>query len=693
MWPLIDKIMVVIKQRAQLDQEFSQLLESHKFLASQSRYIRLQEQFDNIKFDDKLQHKITEDIYNYHAYLLWPLFPNLPELAIQDMALIGRIYADYLLIIDDFIDEDHRTLQTTTAIAQLKADFLHYRSLGLLYNYFPLNSPFWLEFETHKRAFAQAVLLEKSLNTKMFDHQTYDFSLFKEIASGKSAMTKCTPAALASLAGEPEKLNSLYRLFDNLAIVAQTYDDLKDWQVDISQRRVSYLLSKFFSEYNHDNIYEEYNKNQKKIKRQFYRSNALTQVLEEAIERLKHLTSEPELARCIYFLRILQKYQDWFCYVQQQISLARKRIEVFETPRPKKQDSLSRGLRFLLASQNSDGFWADFLTTAGESTDWITAVVAQAIEKLVPNHTCLNEAFTWLTEQQFPTGGWGYHRHVVQDADSTAASLLFLTRHMPVSQTNKSVQALLSFKNKSGGFSTYSDSTDISRVMNLEESDNFSGWCSSQNDVTAAAVLALCACFTQAAYPNAISSAVMYLLSTQREDGAWDSYWWHGDIYATALTLRAIKMATDRNAINACVKVATARQRGFDFLVNTQHKTGGWAAYAEEQECSFQTSLALRSLLTADKQYVTSVSSAIEYLLSSQRVNGSWWATSPIMRLPKPYDMEPWTWSRKASLGTTLGRVAIDQNRLFTTSSVILALSEAKEMNYEHKHFLDFTLK
>ena len=90
--------------------------------------------------------------------------------------------------------------------------------------------------------------------------------------------------------------------------------------------------------------------------------------------------------------------------------------------------ALERGKRFLLANQGGDGLWRDFLTPAGEASEWPTGFVATALHLAGAETSALERAADALVARQHEDGGWGYNVNVPSDADSTAWVLLFLAR-------------------------------------------------------------------------------------------------------------------------------------------------------------------------------------------------------------------------------------------------------------------------
>ncbi|HEY0755353.1 MAG TPA: prenyltransferase/squalene oxidase repeat-containing protein [Ktedonobacteraceae bacterium] len=685
-WSQMQHCLVTILRRSQADQDFSSMLGRWSSLTEASRYDELLARAKAISFDDKLQQELAEDIYNYHAFLFWPLFPDIPENVIQDITLSGRLYADYLLLTDHSIDndrEDHS--RVSRIISTFKAEQLYQQSLHILFKYFPADSLFWHEFRKHQAAMMQALLLEDALQSKT-THQVYDHDLFEQVACGKSAMTKCSVAALALLAESSASLEQLYPLLNEIAIVAQIYDDFCDWQNDFEKGHFSYLLIQFLAEIGLDPQTVDISQvDRKDLKRQFFQSQALQKMLLEGQSRLEKLLPAPELTHCEGLLKALNIYFSHLRNLQEQITALQQRARKLVSA-VHDGSQTHKAIYFLTASQHVGGAWSDFYTTAGESTSWVTGYVAHVLQLFAKEQIetdVLDHAAHLLLAERFPDGGWGYHRGIVADADSTAACLPFMATRLSYAETERSVQALLSFQHADGGFSTYSSPQEIAPILYLDEKADFAGWCMSQTCVTAAAIIALCQVATihsRLDYAAAIASAIQFLLNNQQINGNWYAYWWHGDIYATALSIRALSLARRFLSHDSNETMEIARQRGIRFLLETQQDTGGWGLSINDKACPFQTGLALSALTEVlEISYRTAVDSANLYLLQAQQPNGCWKARTPIMRLPRPDDRYPWERPDPLFAGTTLGTVVSDQHHLFTTATVLRACSFSRK--------------
>ena len=66
-------------------------------------------------------------------------------------------------------------------------------------------------------------------------------------------------------------------------------------------------------------------------------------------------------------------------------------------------------MRFVLAKQGRDGLWRDFLTPAGEASEWPTGFIGTALHLARAEASGLERAAETLIANQNVDGGWGYN--------------------------------------------------------------------------------------------------------------------------------------------------------------------------------------------------------------------------------------------------------------------------------------------
>jgi squalene cyclase len=170
----------------------------------------------------------------------------------------------------------------------------------------------------------------------------------------------------------------------------------------------------------------------------------------------------------------------------------------------------------------------------------------------------------------------------------------------------------------------------------------------SHGDVTPTAILALLTRYGMNA--EIVERGIDYLVKTQTSSGVWESFWWTSFLYSTEASLAV------RN--DADFKINSPRTR----------KTLLSAAY----KGAFEAALLLSSLMHLNPKLLEAEAlRLIEELLHNQEPDGSW-RNNPILRVTRRECFDPW---RSGDSDTLFA----DTNRLFTTSTVVEALSRVYE--------------
>ena len=318
----------------------------------------------------------------------------------------------------------------------------------------------------------------------------------------------------------------------------------------------------------------------------------------------------------------------------------------------------------MLARQGRDGLWRDFLTPAGEASEWPTGLIGAALHLAGADARSLQRAADALVAKQNNDGGWGYNESVPSDADSTACVLLFLARSgYRGGACGRAASCLARHQRRdSGGIATYSEPGPIRRFMGVGRWMRFNGWCSPHTEVTATAGRALAALAAAEGSAEA-DAAWRYVRSQQRADGSWSSYWWTSPHYATLQAAELAASMGDRDAVGRAAEWALRGQTG----------DGAWSAPGAATS-AFATGLSLSVLLRA----ATSghpVERAVSRLAALQEDDGGW-PSHPILRIPLPGDLEPDR--RRRRLGGR-GIVVVDQHRTFTSAVCVAALAQARD--------------
>jgi len=293
-------------------------------------------------------------------------------------------------------------------------------------------------------------------------------------------------------------------------------------------------------------------------------------------------------------------------------------------------EALHRAATFLCDHQDENGAWRDFMMPPGRSDSWVTAYIGRALQRLDDAALAppIERAATWLLDHVEHDGGWSYRAgHVPSDADSTAHVLAFLAASGRGAISG--YQRLLRFQFADGSFCTY----DPSPVMG--------SWGVSHPCVTPAATHAL---LDVVAADHARVRGALDWIGEDGRDQLWQSFWWTTPWYACALALEVL--------------VRAGRELDRDAIRSRLHALG-------EPRSVFDEAMAVRCHVALED--TDAVARGRSRLLATQSADGSW-PVVPMLRIVYQSLNQPW-------LERDAGQVVVDDRRLFTTATVIHALT------------------
>ena len=303
--------------------------------------------------------------------------------------------------------------------------------------------------------------------------------------------------------------------------------------------------------------------------------------------------------------------------------------------------ALGSSLEYILGRQQRDGSWIDWDLPPGQSSIWTTAFIGCKLTSLTSILRERASASTglvseWLNEKMFSDSGWGYSEEVGSDADSTALAILFLAsegKNIP----EASYAFLQSFQCADGGFATFRGQPDLGT------------WGISHADVTPSAVLAMMTKYGTAS--ATVDRGFQFVLDHKTRAGIWQSFWWTSFLYSTERSLSLFQ------AVGLNIDLQATRET----LLHTRPQN------------PFESALLLSSLLCLPSSALDEViRSVVDELLRDQAPDGSW-RSSPMLRVTRRDCMEPWKPGDD-------DRLFHDQNHLFTTATVIDALSKLSSL-------------
>jgi hypothetical protein len=619
------------------------------------------------------------NLYCAYPVLFADAFPGVPPVQLRELSWCGRAAIDYLLICDHLLDrrEPPAAVHLLTAFAFQREYLCGLRTL------FPASPRLWAALAECEQETARALAYEDVRRRGPLAPFTLDD--YRRQAIGRSALSRLAIVALAEL-GAPapeERVRGLIESNDLYHFGNQVIDDVVDWRRDLTTGSLSFVLAATLRELGAGESSPADSYPPEEVGRQLYGS-----IAEEYLAAAEAaLAAALDLARrhgpCPHWEQAVERRASVVSAQLQSIAEVKRRLEWPRVPARAAAassldsavaDAVDAGTGFLL-DRFEAGCWRDFATSAGISEDWTTGFVGWTLAHMgrLPDPAA-REAVTWLMGSQFEEGGWGYHRHVVPDADSTAWSLRFLNLAAPAEvDQGRFRQVLNRHQRPGGGFSTYAEAAPIRAFTGRDGTADFSGWCGPHPCVTAVVLLALLD-LTETSSPL-FQAAYAHLLSEQRREGFWRSYWWIGPHYATAYALQVLCRV---DAAANAERVRAARR----WVLGAQTREGGWGATPGQPAAPFFTALALQGLLAGDRtapgdddarSLEAPVSRGADWLLRAQEADGSWRASAWLV-VPLPDEREPWARREWPIETRDVGSTRNDHRRLFTTGTVLAAL-------------------
>ncbi len=280
---------------------------------------------------------------------------------------------------------------------------------------------------------------------------------------------------------------------------------------------------------------------------------------------------------------------------------------------------------------------------------WDTAITAIALAdaELPDFHPALHRAVRWLLDKEVRVrgdwhervsgaepSGWHfqYHNEFYPDIDDTAMVLLALqSTHLskdPAVQaaTRRGVEWLLAMQNEDGGWAAFDKDINNQVLTKVPFADHNAMLDPSCADITMRVVELLGILGFRADHP-AIAKALDYCWRTQEPEGCWYGRWGVNYIYGTWQVLqglKAIDFPMDHPAVG----------RACEWLESAQQVDGGWGesclSYDDPswmgrgEPTASQTAWAVLGLISAGRARSKSVDRGIEYLIQTQRSDGTW---------------------------------------------------------------------
>ena len=229
--------------------------------------------------------------------------------------------------------------------------------------------------------------------------------------------------------------------------------------------------------------------------------------------------------------------------------------------------------------------------------------------------------------------GWGFffRNDHYPDIDDTAMILLALSRASASDAAaqqachRRAIDWILDMQGGDGGWAAFDADNNWEFLSQVPFADHNAMLDPTCADITGRVLEAVAAHGLGREHP-AVSRGVEWLVRNQEADGSWYGRWGVAYIYGTCFALRGLAASgeSDREAHVL---------RAGEWLRSIQNADGGWGescasydnrSFTAARSTPSQTSWAILGLIAGGDDSSLSVRHGIEYLLETQRADGSW---------------------------------------------------------------------
>src|SRR5579871_2037534 len=277
---------------------------------------------------------------------------------------------------------------------------------------------------------------------------------------------------------------------------------------------------------------------------------------------------------------------------------------------------------------------------------WDTAIGAYALAQSDRKSPALRNSADWLLAREIrrkaewsvkrprtEASGWAffYNNEHYPDIDDTAMVMLALsatTGSNPAAQKachKRGLDWLLAMQSSDGGWAAFDADNNWEFLNKVPFADHNAMLDPTCPDITGRVLEALAAHGVESSH-RAVRRGVDWLVRHQESDGSWYGRWGVAYIYGTCFALRGLAASgeSDREAHIL---------RAGEWLRSIQNADGGWGescasydngTFTAAPSTPSQTAWAILGLIAGGDPNSLSVQHGIEYLLETQRPDGSW---------------------------------------------------------------------
>jgi len=277
---------------------------------------------------------------------------------------------------------------------------------------------------------------------------------------------------------------------------------------------------------------------------------------------------------------------------------------------------------------------------------WDTAIGAYAMAQATGANSSLTAAADWMLHREVrrkgdwsvkrpdtEPSGWAfeYANEFYPDIDDTAMVMLALSEvtgsdpAVHAAASKRGLDWLLAMQSGDGGWAAFDADNNWEFLSQVPFADHNAMLDPTCADITGRVLEALAA----HGMPNqhrAVRRGVEWLVKHQEADGSWYGRWGVAYIYGTCFALRGLAASgeSDREAHIL---------RAGEWLRSIQNADGGWGescasydngVFTSAESTPSQTAWALLGLIAGGDANSLSVQHGVEYLLETQRPDGSW---------------------------------------------------------------------
>ncbi|HTM50049.1 MAG TPA: squalene--hopene cyclase [Bryobacteraceae bacterium] len=278
---------------------------------------------------------------------------------------------------------------------------------------------------------------------------------------------------------------------------------------------------------------------------------------------------------------------------------------------------------------------------------WDTAIALYALgESGAAPRDAMRRGADWLLSKEVRRkGDWSVKRPNTEpsgwyfefanefnpDIDDSAMVLLGLARAQASDAAaqqacqRRAVNWVVAMQSKDGGWAAFDADNNWEFLSEVPFADHNAMLDPSCADITGRVLEGLCAHGLDRGHAS-VKRGVDYLVRTQEADGSWYGRWGVAYIYGTCFALRGLRAAGEDD------REAHVLRAG-EWLRSIQNADGGWGescasydngAYTRAESTPSQTAWAVMGLLAGGDTSSQSVRKGVEFLLRTQRSDGSW---------------------------------------------------------------------